>query len=133
MITTRFRKRILLAVNAVLAVAVAAACSIALAPVEADESRLLKDRPTPAALRVEQRQLLAPEAYAVIYKTDLHQPLFDKPKVVVAATQVAPAVVPVHLVGTILEKGFCYAMLKRTGGETKMLAVGESADGVGTA
>ncbi len=132
MITTRLRKRILLAANAVLIAATAAACSLALAPIEAPEVRAAPDRRMPAALHADQKQLLAPEAYAVIYQTDLRRPLFDPPPAIVAATQKAPVQMPIHLVGTILdnEKGFSYAIFRRANGDVKMIGVGEWLDGV---
>lgn len=67
--------------------------------------------------------------YGVIFARDLRTPLYDpKPVEVVKAPPPKPQLT-VDLVGTVLEDGFTYAILKNRSGKTSFVSIGESLDG----
>jgi type II secretory pathway component PulC len=63
-------------------------------------------------------------AYETISKRNLLQPLYDS-----AAPNQPPPKPSVKLVGTVIEPGFTYAMLKTKEGQVKGVSVGETVDG----
>ncbi len=70
---------------------------------------------------------LALDDYRVIWQRDWRQPLFDAPPTVAAAP--APSPPPsVELLGTIIEPGRRFALLRNTG-RTHLLAEGDEFDG----
>lgn len=69
------------------------------------------------------------QSYAGIYKRDLRKPLYDpKPKAVIKVAPVKPKLT-IQLLGTVVEPGFTYAILKDSKGKTKFVSVGQSLDG----
>ena len=68
--------------------------------------------------------------YSAIYQADLRAPLFDAPPVQMPPASAPAVVVPVRLLGTIVEEGFSYAMLRGAGGESRTASIGETVDGV---
>ena len=120
------RKRLLWATIIAMTLAMAGAIYIALQPVEVDTGVSPKARPA-AAQQADVVQARPPSDYAVIYRTDLRQPLFDAP--VSTAPAVAP-VLPLRLAGVFVETGHSYALFRTLTGDQKMLSVGESFEGV---
>lgn len=123
--TERNRKRLLWAVNAVLALAILASGGLALAPLGPS----VRDAPAPApapAVAAAETPPVPLDAYDVICQRDLRGPLFDT-----AAPQAAPAapMPPFHLTGTAVEPGFSFGLFRNSQGESKMVGVGESIDG----
>lgn len=130
--TVRRRRRVLILVNIVLALALCGGVPmLALAPVEsrrpAEEPDVVVAAKSPSDRAPTARAL---SEYACIYQRSLRKPLFD----VVAAplAVVAPPKPPmtVTAVGTVMEPGFTYAMLRDKGGKVRYAAVGEEVDGV---
>lgn len=67
--------------------------------------------------------------YDVIYARDLRKPLYDPKPVKVVKTPPPKPQLTVSLVGTVLEDGFTYAILKNRSGKTSFVSIGESLDG----
>ena len=74
--------------------------------------------------------LLSPDQYEAIYKKDIRRPLYDPPPVVVPPP-VAPPPPPLtlQLMGTVLEPGFEYAIIRTGAGQEKLMTLGETLDG----
>lgn len=68
--------------------------------------------------------------YDVIFTRDLRKPLYDPKPVEVVKTPPPKPQLTVDLVGTVLEDGFTYAILKNRSGKTSFVSIGESLDGV---
>jgi hypothetical protein len=117
----RSQKRLVWTLDAVLAMVVATAgTTLVLWPVPRNEvNESVPAAPAPAPVKVK-RPL---ESYAVIYRMDFQRPLVD--------SAAGPAAVKptVTLVGTVIQPGFTYAMLKNKAGETKWVSVGQTLDG----
>jgi len=67
--------------------------------------------------------------YAVIWQKDLRRPLYDPPPVAVIRKKPAKSKLRIKLVGTVIEPGFSYAIVKTDSGQTRLVAVGQSAEG----
>jgi len=65
---------------------------------------------------------------AVLWEKDLLRPLFDT--ATVTAKTAPPPKPDVHLTGTIIEGEFSYAILQDKTGQTKMLTVGQTLEGL---
>lgn len=124
----RDRKRLLWAIDAALATAIAACVACVWLPLETGVVPDAGPVPPLASAPAAGALPLPPDAYAVIYQRNLRLPLFDAPAS--APTLAVAPPMPVRLKGTILEPGFCYAVFERTNGESRMVGVGESVDGV---
>jgi hypothetical protein len=129
MMTRQTRKRILLAASAALTAAIVLTAALAMLPLD-----------TPAvgggvkvgggAPRVAGGELRPANAYAEIGQRNLRQPLHDEPP---PAPPVAPVVAPsAVLTGTIIDNdpAFCYGMFRLANGESKMVGVGETIEGM---
>lgn len=66
-------------------------------------------------------------AYAVVWQKDLQRPLYDPAPPV--AQEKPPPKPEVTLVGTVIEQGFTYALLKTKAGQVKMASPGDTVDG----
>jgi len=125
--THRAQRRLVLALDAVLALAlVATGAGLAAWPLgrlgSDDNGSVNRSRDT----AVEQDRLPL-SAYAVIWNKNLQQPLYDpKPAVVAEKPPPKPALT---VVGTVIEEGFTYALVKTQGGQVKMARVGQTVDG----
>jgi hypothetical protein len=121
--TLRSKKHLLWLLSASLAAAgLGSVLALALVPI---------GEPDPASLAPAAPQSVVPPArktaviaYDAIGKRNLQQPLYDS-----AAPNQPPPKPTVKLVGTVLEPGFTYAMLKTKDGQVKGVSVGETVDG----
>ena len=113
--------------DAVLALAlVATGAGLAAWPLErlgSDNSGSVNRSPDAAA----ERDRLPLSAYAVIWNKNLQRPLYDPKPAVVA--EKPPPKPTMTVVGTVIEEGFTYALLKTQGGQVKMARVGQTVDG----
>jgi hypothetical protein len=130
MMTQRDRKRLVIAANASLAVALIACLAWAILPANVDISPQTGGLSTAPAGPMRAESPLSANDYSIIYQIDLRQPLVDPPPAAAPAPTQAQVTVPVRLVGTVVEPGFSYAMLRNSAGEVKTVGVGESVDGV---
>jgi hypothetical protein len=73
------------------------------------------------------RERLSLSAYACLWEKDLQRPLYDPAPAV--AKPKPPPVPGVTLVGTVIEEGFTYALLKTKAGQVKMVSVGQTVEG----
>ena len=123
----RSRKRLLWAVNAVLAAAVSLAAAVMIWPL--DEAAPSASWEEPAAItRTAGTQIEPMSKYAAIHRRDLRKPLFDVVPTTSAKTRTLPPL-KVRLTGTAVEEGFSLAMFHTASGELKMVGVGESIEG----
>jgi len=125
--TRQNRKRLLLAVNAVLLAAIGVTCAVILMPIEEDSGPpSVRERPvvTPT-----DRPAVKPlSSYAAIYSRDVRQPLYDpEPKRVVKVKKPEPTL-RLKVTGTVVETGASYAFLRTARGEDRMASVGEVID-----
>jgi len=129
----RRRKRVLIALNVLLVVWLTA-IGLALVLTPADN---LSDRPKNINRKTAEHSqipdLSTPplSAYVDICKRPLRKPLFDpKPIDIVQAKKTAPPKprLTVTLVGTVLEPGFTYAMLRGKSEQMKFIGIGQSLD-----
>jgi len=130
MMTQRSRKLLIVSINAVLGAAIMGTVALALWPVEIAASPQAQSWRTPTTSKTPGRAYRPSDAYAAIYQSDLRKPLFDPP-----ATEATPIAkpaqpMPLRLIGTVMEKGFTYAVFKTLTGDTKTLGIGESLEGV---
>lgn len=117
-----------LALNATMACAIVAAVVLAIQPVDA----IPDVQPSTAATLAPKEQAAAPSPsdYDVIAEANFYRPLFDEAPPPPPTTNIAPPPLPVRLIGTVVESGFSYAMFRTVGGETRMVGIGETVDGV---
>jgi hypothetical protein len=74
--------------------------------------------------------LLPLDQYDVIYAKDVRRPLYDPPPVVVPPPAAPPPPpLTLQLMGTVLEPGFEYAIVRTGAGQEKLMTVGETLDG----
>ncbi len=64
-------------------------------------------------------------SYAIVHKRNLRKPLFDPKPIKVVKHAPPKPMLTVSLVGTVLEPGFTYAILKNRSGKTKFVDKGE--------
>ena len=130
--TPRSQRRILGVLNVALGLALAAsAAALALWPVRVDEAAVSTETPAPDVGAPLQRASEPLSAFAVIYRRDLRQPLYDpKPVVAAPAAPPPPPKPEVDLVGTAVELGYTYAFLQTKAGKVKMMGIGEELDGL---
>jgi hypothetical protein len=69
------------------------------------------------------------KAYEVIMAGDIRAPLYDPKPVKIVKTPPPKPQLTVNLLGTVLEDGFTYAILKNRSGKTSFVSIGESLDG----
>ena len=126
--TLRTQRRLLWGLNAALALGVVAcAAGLFLVPVERFDAEGATTSVGVAGVPAAPGEALPLSAYAVIHARNLQRPLYD-PKPVV--TKPPPPPKPtVTLVGTVIEEGFTYALLKTKAGQVKMASVGQTVDG----
>ena len=127
--TQRDRRKLLLAINAVLGAALMAAMALAVTPLD-DKVSVEPVRRARRAGAAEFRSIGPLSEFAVIHQRDLRRDLVDRP-----VTEVQPVVqtgpMPLlQLVGTAAEPGDGFAMLRTQNGEVKMIGVGEEYEGV---
>ncbi len=127
--TLRIQKRLLWTLSAVLVLAVAATGgALFLRPVERFDAAAKTDPASGGGLQPDDpNENLPLSAYAVIYEADLQRPLYDPGPV--AAKPAPPPKPTITLVGTVIEEGFTYALLKTRAGQVKMASVGQTVDG----
>ena len=127
----RRRRRVLIAANTALATGVVA-CIYAFATVPLVAGRAADRTPgqTAAGRGPGQSPVDSLSAYAVIHQRDLRKPLFDpKPAPPPVKRPKPKPRLTVHLMGTVLEPGFTYAILKSASGKTQFVGVGQSFQG----
>ena len=129
--TLRQRKRMLWTINVALATAiVVTVAAAALLPLAAAPQDAGPNDPAKGEAKVQAPRTGPLEAYAGIYRRDLRKPLYDV-KAVPAITPPKPKPkMTVALVGTALEPGFTYGMFRTKSGQTKLVRVGETVEGV---
>jgi len=113
----------LLVVGSVACVVIALAMPPVVAvPAEAEPRRTVRVDLTAGLLPLDQ--------YDVMYTKNVRKPLYDPPPVVVPPP-VAPPPPPLtlQLLGTVLEPGFEYAVVRTGAGQEKLMTVGETLDG----
>ncbi len=125
--TRRRRKHLLLAVNAVLAAAIVAACVAAVAPLRAE-----RDADGAGAGRSGNpggdARLVGPrEAYAVISKRDIRKPLYDARPA--AAPKAPEPKFAARLLGTVTDPGYSAALFRTADGKEQFVSVGETLAG----
>jgi len=95
----------------------------------------IKETAMPRSSRYDMRENELPATmkplkdYDVIFARDLRKPLYDPKPVEVVQTPPPKPPLTVDLVGTVLEDGFTYAILKNRSGQTSFVSIGESLDG----
>jgi hypothetical protein len=124
----RTQKRLLVALNAVLAAGVLASAGPLLLPLEVEAPVARKDVTRQAATGPAAKTTPLSD-FAVIHARDLKKPLFD-----VVATAAPPPDVPkpqltVTLVGTAVEPGFTYGLFRLKSGEVKIVERGQTIEG----
>ena len=73
--------------------------------------------------------LLPLDQYDAIYQKDVRRPLYDPPPVVVPPPVTPPPPpLTLQLLGTVLEPGFEYAVVRTGMGQEKLMTVGETLD-----
>lgn len=132
MMTLRTRKRVLLAVNVLLAAGLvctawAMAFGAPLAQVD-DPPAAEGAGQHPHAAKPNSSALGPLEQYAAIYQRDLRQVLFDPPAI--AARPAPKPKMPITLEGTAVEPGHSVAFIRTKSGHTKILRPGQTVDGV---
>jgi len=74
--------------------------------------------------------LLPLDQYEAIYTKDVRRPLYDPPPVIVPPPATPPPPpLTLQLLGTVLEPGFEYAVVRTGAGQEKLMTVGETLDG----
>ncbi len=118
----------LLAINAALAVlAVAAVALPALLPLS---TPAVKAPPRPCTQPAEATtQVQDLQAYTVIYLKPFSRPLADAPPPPPVAPPAPPPFVA-RLMGTVQEPGFAYAIFSLPDGHERLIALGETSDGI---
>jgi len=125
----RKQKRLWLLVSFVLGLAIVACLCAAALPVSMAEPARRQDGAADDRTAPDGDVTGPLSDYADIWQRDLRKPLHD-PKPVAKAAKPAPKPkLAVRLMGTVLEPGFTYAMLRGKSGETKFVGVGQSLDG----
>ena len=127
--TLHTQNRMLWTLNVLLALAVVAGgAGLALWPIGRVEGDGAAEGVPPAATQAAAADTDLPlSAYAVLYEKDLLRPLYDAAPTVAAKTP--PPKPTVTLVGTVIEQGFTYALLRTKDGQVKMVAAGQVVDG----
>ncbi len=124
--TLHTQNRMLWTLDVLLALAVVAGgAGLALWPIGRFEDDGVAEGVPPAATQAAADLPLS--AYAVLYDKDLLRPLYDAAPTVAAKTP--PPKPTVTLVGTVIEQGFTYAMLRTKDGQVKMVAAGQTVEG----
>jgi hypothetical protein len=118
---------LLLAVNLILAAAIAGSIAAALAPLEQAAPARPAVGAQPASAPSPQERLGPLESYAPIYENDLRRPLRDTPASQAAAPTVAPP--PIRLTGTAMEAGSSFGIFRTSTNEVKLAGVGETVEG----
>ena len=128
-LTVHHRKRLLLAANAVLGLAIVACVSAGVFwPLGVGQSDTTPTRQDQATSRpVGPIEPLG--SYAVIYDKDIRGPLYDPAPASVVAIKPAVPKLTVQLVGTVLEPGFTYGLFRTAGGKTRLVLVGQTVAG----
>ena len=126
----RTRRRLLICVNAILALGVAVCLCVIffLSP----KVNLFDEEPLQSHQTAEvqtSHDILPLDAYAVIHRRNLRAPLYD-PKVVIKKK--APPKKPrfrARLVGAVVEPGFTYGIFRTDSGRDKLVSVGDTVEG----
>ena len=128
--TLRGTRRLLWTISAALAMALAAVnAALVFSPIEDPHSEASEAKPTPQAQAATGPITPPLEAYATAWGRDLQRPLFDPQPVLVDRTPPPPPKPTVRLLGTVIEPGFTFALLRGKDGSTKCVPVGEALDG----
>jgi len=128
--TLHHRRRFLQAACIALAAGtVLAICLAAFVPLEAtSEFALTGTTTTSSSTQTDSGSVQKPlSAYAVVYKTNLAQPLFDASPP--APVEKPPPKLNLRLTGTAVEPGFTCAFFQASDGTTKVVAQGSTIDG----
>jgi hypothetical protein len=124
--TQRDRKRLLWAVNAALAAALAASLASAFWPLRGGQAGSLPSAERDKAGTPQRPAAQTLEDYAVIGRRDLRAPLFDTPPATLAPK---PPMLNVELTGTSVEGANSLAMFRTPDGQIKIAGVGQAIDG----
>ncbi|MBN1941692.1 MAG: hypothetical protein JW849_00190 [Phycisphaerae bacterium] len=122
-------RRLLVAADVILGLGVLGCLVGFLFPVDVQESprdALAREATQAEAMQTTIKPL---KNYDIIFARDLRKPLYDPKPVNVVKTPPPKPPLTVDLLGTVLEDGFTYAILKNRSGKTSFVPIGESLDG----
>lgn len=127
--TFRQHRRMLIAVNVILGFGILCCFAGFFIPPHIQESAGGGFSPNVVHVEETQSTIRPLKDYDAIFVRNLRKPLYDpKPVNVVKAPPPKPQLT-VDLLGTVLEDGFTYAILKNRSGKTSFVSIGEALDG----
>lgn len=128
--SSRARKRLLLAANAILAIAiVACVCLCVLLPPRVKNAKFSPKDKTLSAGNKAMGRVGPLELYAVIYERDIRKPLFDPKPIRTVKVEPPKPKLTIRLIGTAVEPGFTYGLFRTKSGESKLVSIGQTIGG----
>lgn len=126
MLSIRTKRRLLLAANTAMAIAVVACIGWCFIPPDISSQNPSQSRTAGITANPVEKTPPPPEEYAAIYSRDLRKPVFDiKPPDPIKVEPPKPKF-KATLTGTVLEPGFTYALFRTSSGDDKLVSVGQS-------
>lgn len=127
--TLRQHRKILLAANAVLGLGIVFCLIGFFFPTYIKESTKSVSLQNLVHVEEAQSTIKPLKDYDVIFTRNLRKPLYDPKPVKVVKSPPPKPQLTVNLLGTVLEDGFTYAILKNRSGKTSFVPIGEALDG----
>lgn len=128
--TPHGRKKILLAIHAVLAAAIVGSVALAVQSVDLAAAPQPAGPRSPKAASSHPRPPRTIDDYPALCQGKLRLPLYDPPPTMAAVATRPLGGSTLRLIGTVIERGFPYAMFRLPTGDVKAVGVGEAVEGM---
>jgi hypothetical protein len=124
----RNRRRLLWALNGLLAAGTLLGALWAFAPLDVSQDHATEPLSKSSGLAAVESEARSADDYAVIYQRNLRKPLFDPTPVSIKSAPPPKPKLKATLTGTVLEPGFTYALFIDSKGQQKLVSIGQSVE-----